>query len=223
MKKAELIAFLKTGTYDLSEIAEHFIAPKPNVSCMLSHYAKDGVIQMKKSLSRGCMVYTVPLYVSTNHEATISIPEPTTTDLNNIVETLSHRIVDQVMLRVMDELERRLTEMPVDLPSLRSQIEKLVPVKPTLPRVGIVGLLPTQAEILKRDFVDCLDLSFWNDEGTIKLKALCEASEVVVLHTRHMGHSADMIAKRYGDKIRRVTGGVSTVKRELEDFFVNRP
>lgn len=221
LNKDQLFSFLETGEYTLTQISEKFFSKKQPVSNMLSYYSTRGKIKMRKSYARGCAVYSVtpppaPIIVATP-------PEPASVDLNMVVESLSIRIVEQVMARVMEELERRIVELPIDYFQLAQRFKPEGSFTSTsrLPIIGVVGLLPNQAGELTSEFHDCLDLRFWNDDGSSKLKALAHHCELVILHTRHSSHSTDEILKGEKANILRVTGGVTSIKRALEEYFIN--
>ena len=220
LNKDRLFSLLETGEYTLSQISEKLFSKKQPVSAMLSYYSTRGQIKMRKSYLEGCMVYSI---ASAPTPVTTTPPDSTPIDLNMVVESLSIRITDQVMARVMEELERRVAELPIDYLQLSQRFKQGGSSTTTsrLPIIGVVGLLPNQAGELTSEFHDCLDLRFWNDDGSPKLKALAHHCELVILHTRHSSHSTDEILKGEKANILRVTGGVTSIKRALEEYFIN--
>ena len=152
--------------------------------------------------------------------------------IDSMVDELASSIAKQLANRIRDKLTRELeslapTQTPtVDTAPLLAQLAAPLVSQPathvkTLPKVGVVGLLPTQAGAISAEFAGCIDLVFWNDgddRGT--LKAMARNCDVVFLHTRHAGHATDQYLTTNGAELRRITGGVSNMKEALTSYFV---
>ena len=152
--------------------------------------------------------------------------------IDSMVDELASSIAKQLANRIRDKLTRELENLAptptptVDTAPLLAQLAAPLVSQPathikTLPKVGVVGLLPTQAGAISAEFAGCIDLVFWNegdDRGT--LKAMARNCEVVFLHTRHAGHATDQYLTTNGAELRRITGGVSNMKEALTSYFV---
>lgn len=90
----------------------------------------------------------------------------------------------------------------------------------TKPKVLIAGLLPAQAEEVKKDFSKLLDLKFWrSDESKDQLRALSKNCQVSVGMTNFMGHPADALLKDLSPRYIRHSGGIKTLKAALQELI----
>lgn len=93
------------------------------------------------------------------------------------------------------------------------------PVPLTRRKVLIAGLLPAQAEELKRDFAQHLDLRFWSsDESKDQLRNMAKSLETAIGVTSFMSHPADAILKDLVPNYLRHRGGIKTLKTTLQSL-----
>lgn len=91
----------------------------------------------------------------------------------------------------------------------------------TKARVLVAGLLPSQAEEVRKSFSQVLDLRFWNtDESKEHLRALSRNCEIAVGVTNFLSHPADSLLKDLSPKYIRHSGGVKTLKATLQELCV---
>lgn len=139
--------------------------------------------------------------------------------VTSIADRLATEIVSRVRVKLESEVARQLAEIP--LPPVPAM--PVAPPAPPKPVVGVVGLLPAQEEILRKEFGDIFTLRFWNDRtggSNGQLKSLGANCVAVFIHTDHAGHAAEDTLKAVGATIRRVPGGVTSMKDALTAYFV---
>jgi hypothetical protein len=138
--------------------------------------------------------------------------------VTSIADRLATEIVSQVRVKLESEVARQLAE--ITLPPV---VVAPPPPPPPKPVVGVVGMLPAQEEILRKEFDDIFTLRFWNDRtggSNGQLKSLGANCVAVFIHTDHAGHAAEDTLKSVGATIRRVPGGVTSMKDALTAYFV---
>lgn len=151
-------------------------------------------------------------------------------NLDDLIESMASSLVFSIVNKVKEKLPKALAAISMpEMVEKSSQPQKLLPapeveetrvIPTTLPKVGVVGLLPVQAGAISAKFANTFDLRFWNDgEDKGTLKGMAENCEVVFLHTRHAGHHTDQLLKAYGGNIRRVTGGVANMKTSIYGYY----
>ncbi|MHB1665994.1 hypothetical protein [Thiomonas sp.] len=102
------------------------------------------------------------------------------------------------------------------------------PSAPTVPReampkVLIVGLLNQQADQIRKQFGERLDLRFWAaDRPNPQLQALLDSADVVVGATKFITHSIDGALTRSKNYIR-MHGGVSRLRLQLKELLDSHP
>lgn len=78
-------------------------------------------------------------------------------------------------------------------------------------KVLIAGLLPRQAEIVKKRVKGC-QLEFWNKEESYpRLTSKASHSDVCVLAVNFLSHADEKAAKKGSDDIVKVAGGLRSV------------
>ena len=98
---------------------------------------------------------------------------------------------------------------------------KPAPAKPKLPRVCVVGLLPSQTRYAKEGFDDCLDLRFFSiDTSPQQLSSAFAECDVAVLMTKFINHTITNAAKK-APEYRLCPGGISGLREVLTDIYVN--
>ena len=151
--------------------------------------------------------------------------------IGEMIQTLSDAIAKQIAASVVVSLQASLTrELASVVPQhTMSQAKQLtlnlgnLPPEPpvTKPCIGILGLLPAQEEAVNAEFADVFDFRYWKEGGTIELKALARASDLVLV-TKWCAHSATETLKSVGCKWRFVNGGLSELKTILTALYVEK-
>lgn len=85
------------------------------------------------------------------------------------------------------------------------------------PRVLIMGLLPAQTNMIRREFDDFLDLRFWSvDDGASSLRSQAQHADLVVSFASHMRAGREAAAKSAAiGPFVRCHGGVSSLRKML--------
>jgi hypothetical protein len=89
--------------------------------------------------------------------------------------------------------------------------------RPSRPTVLVVGLLGSQAEAIKRDFSERLELRFLSqDDSQERMRQHCASAHVVYGMVGYMDHNTDaVLRKAAGDRYTRVNGTVGELTRLL--------
>ncbi len=148
--------------------------------------------------------------------------------IGEMIQNLSDAIAKQIAASVVVSLQASLTRelasvVPQQAPKqLTLNLGNLPPEPPVIkPRIGILGLLPAQVEVIEREFGDVFNLLYWKEEGSSALKAIGRTSEIVFV-TRWCAHSATETLKSVGAKWRFVEGGLSELKNLLTALYVEK-
>lgn len=91
-------------------------------------------------------------------------------------------------------------------------------------KVLIVGLLPSQENKINGDYNDMLDLRFLKPGGrkSDRLVSLAKTSDTVITLTKFVTHSDEDALKSAGVRITRVNGGLSMLRRVLDEIYLER-
>lgn len=148
--------------------------------------------------------------------------------IGEMIQNLSDAIAKQIAASVVVSLQASLTRelasvVPQQAPKqLTLNLGNLPPEPPVIkPRIGILGLLPAQVEVIEREFGDVFNLLYWKEEGSSALKAIGRTSEIVFV-TRWCAHSTTETLKSVGAKWRFVEGGLSELKNLLTALYVEK-
>jgi hypothetical protein len=148
--------------------------------------------------------------------------------IGEMIQNLSDAIAKQIAASVVVSLQASLTRelasvVPQQAPKqLTLNLGNLPPEPPVIkPRIGILGLLPAQVEVIEREFGDVFNLLYWKEEGSSTLKAIGRTSEIVFV-TRWCSHGATETLKSVGAKWRFVEGGLSELKNLLTALYVEK-
>lgn len=152
---------------------------------------------------------------------------------STLVRALISRAKAQLPAAIAQDLMPRLTLAPrpsaqaapevsevlLDVgPAIEALVRSGKPAAPVarLPRVGVVGLPPSQAGELTAEFSGVLELAFWTGQHPdAQLRALAKGCDAVFLHTRHAAHTVDAALTGADAKLYRVGGGVSQMKDKI--------
>lgn len=93
--------------------------------------------------------------------------------------------------------------------------------RPRKRRVMIVGLLPAQQDLISKEFGRELDLRFVTSSAQVsnRAKELSSRSDVAVLMTKFVNHSAEDTIKAGGIRMIRVSGGMSSLRDTLISIY----
>ena len=149
--------------------------------------------------------------------------------IGEMIQNLSDAIAKQIAASVVVSLQASLTRelasvIPQHVPPVKQLTLNLANLpEPAVikPRVGIVGLLPAQIDVIEKEFGDVFEIRYWKDDGVAALKALGRASEVVLV-TKWCNHSATEVLKGVGAKWRFVDGGLTELKTMLTALYVEK-
>jgi hypothetical protein len=148
--------------------------------------------------------------------------------IGEMIQNLSDAIAKQIAASVVVSLQASLTRelasvVPQQAPKqLTLNLGNLPPEPPvTKPRIGVLGLLPAQVDVIEREFGDVFNIHYWKEEGSAILKAIGRTSEIVFV-TRWCAHSATETLKGVGAKWRFVEGGLSELKSLLTALYVEK-
>ena len=162
-------------------------------------------------------------------KTTVSIAPPAPMTLDALVSSLARAISEQVLAQVQLNLAQSVHAMlPAPAPTVDYVPVKQVLAEPApaaaeatvLPKIGVVGLLPTQAGVIAEKFGSALDISFWSaDDPFSKLDAISKTCEAVFIHVRHISHTTDHYLKGCKANVIRVTGGTSNMVDRIRTYF----
>jgi hypothetical protein len=148
--------------------------------------------------------------------------------IGGMIQNLSDAIAKQIAASVVVSLQASLTRelasvVPQQAPKqLTLNLGNLPPEPPVIkPRIGILGLLPAQVDVIEREFGDVFNINYWKEEGSSTLKAIGRTSEIVFV-TRWCSHGATETLKSVGAKWRFVEGGLSELKNLLTALYVEK-
>lgn len=106
-----------------------------------------------------------------------------------------------------------------------SYLEKLINInkqkiqKVKKKKILIVGLIHKQFNDIKSEFDDKFDLKLWaNDGSNTTLRQMIKYSDHVIIMTNFISHSIDATVAQSNVKFTRISGGISTLKDELNNF-----
>lgn len=113
----------------------------------------------------------------------------------------------------------------IDLPLTRDAVEPEVVLPKVVGRklkVGIVGLLGGQKQIIMKDFADALDLKFFETtkSKTKQFESGVSQCDVAIGMVNFINHGVEPVIRNAGVPYIQVRGGMSTLKDKLTEMFV---
>ena len=90
------------------------------------------------------------------------------------------------------------------------------PVKKKI--VLVIGLLDEQAKKIAAEFGEQVNLRFWKNHNVAKLKSLAAQSDITLMLSSFLSHSHEEAVRDSTSSWKRVFGGMSSVRRELDAF-----
>ena len=146
--------------------------------------------------------------------------------IQNLSDAIAKQIAASVVVSLQASLTRELASVVPQQVSAPKQITlnlgNLPPLPPvTKPRIGVLGLMPAQVDVIEREFGDVFNIHYWKEEGSAILKAIGRTSEIVFV-TKWCAHSATETLKGVGAKWRFVEGGLSELKSLITALYVEK-
>jgi hypothetical protein len=87
-------------------------------------------------------------------------------------------------------------------------------------KILIAGLLPSQANVIRKEFADKFNLQFWGaDESPHRLRLLAKEADVTVGYVSFLSHSHDDIMKGNAKQFVRHGGGMTGLKARLRGLM----
>ena len=86
--------------------------------------------------------------------------------------------------------------------------------------ISVIGLMPAQASMLANEFRNKADIRFWDKGNALsKLKSLATKSDRVFMRTQLTNHNTSAILRNAQAKVTLVHGGISMLRKNLEEFL----
>lgn len=165
-----------------------------------------------------------PIVVAPEVKEEEVIPAPTVVEYQSNFNAALIDTVDRIATSFRDMLKQRLTqaaneafqEAEEEFKKSIKQVSKNIVRR--LPKVALCGLMPNQANEIRKEFSSFFDLVFVGaDEKTTRLKDVSVNADFVVLDTKFISHQhQEQVRKHKG--LHMVNGGVSAIKDKLVEL-----
>lgn len=142
----------------------------------------------------------------------------------NQLEINTGKSLPQIGDRLIGEQEKQeVIDLEVDSSGLNGT-DITVQKKPSvrLPKIGIAGLIPSQAGEITKTFGGTADFTFWDAESNLSMLKPMATCDVVFIHTNHIPHTAISKLKTHGANTVNVGGGVNAMKTAIRNFFKDK-
>lgn len=98
-----------------------------------------------------------------------------------------------------------------------------IPPAPPKPRITIVGLLANQQQMILSEYNEVFDLKMFHtdDAQGSSFRAAAENSAAVFTMVSFINHTVENVIKSMKGKVIRVTGGMTSLRDKLNDYFIN--
>lgn len=98
-----------------------------------------------------------------------------------------------------------------------------IPPTPPKPRITIVGLLANQQQMILSEYNEVFDLKMFHtdDAQGSSFRAAAENSAAVFTMVSFINHTVENVIKSMKGKVIRVTGGMTSLRDKLNDYFIN--
>lgn len=99
-----------------------------------------------------------------------------------------------------------------------------IPPAPPKPRITVVGLLASQQQMILNEYSEVFDLKMFHtdDAQGASFRAAAENSAAVFTMVSFINHAVENVIKSMKGKVIRVTGGMTSLRDKLNDYFVNQ-
>lgn len=129
--------------------------------------------------------------------------------LTDIEKNIENKIISRI-----SELENVL----IDLSSNKS--DNTITPKLKKKKILIVGLLHNQFNEIKHEYSEYFDLKLWSLDSSIpKLKSMLTYSDHTLVMVNFINHSADGVIANAKNPYSRISGGMSSLKDELDKLI----
>lgn len=145
-----------------------------------------------------------------------------------LVDAIIEQYIKPLLMQGIAEAIRSATiqvkgsGIPVEAPPFEPAAPPTTEARKRLPRVLILGLLPSQLGQISAEFGHRFDIIGWGNTDHKALKQLAMNSDMVLNHVRHGGHAVEGTLKSVGVTPIRVLGGVSSMREELRKLVAER-
>ena len=117
------------------------------------------------------------------------------------------------------EIDNLLGKPQESTPQPAPTVIEIKPVSDAIRKaVVVVGLLPAQADMIRREFQAGFELAFYDTEHLGRMTNILPHADVVILMTDFISHSHSDLFDKLARLIR-VPGGMSSIRKALRDFY----
>lgn len=146
---------------------------------------------------------------------------------SSVADVLGRALAASLQRVVEEQVQKAITLASEQVASLTGQSQPSSAAAPqeqksSAPRVTVVGLLPGQVDMIRREFGQELHLSFVNSDKTEadRLRKLCQNSSHVISMCAFMSHSTENVIKTTRAHHTRISGGMSSLRERLTAIYV---
>lgn len=148
-------------------------------------------------------------------------PVPSEESTTPVVDDLLEALADAVAIKFAEAFRRSMQRQLREIaPAIAEQLQLEPPQSRQSKRsLLVVGLLPAQAETMRKRFGDRLDLRFVSSQETPQvISSRIGNSDKVILMTNFINHSHQNAAMQAAgrDNVLLVTGGISSLTKQLD-------
>lgn len=176
------------------------------VSSRLSMMFRSGSVQRKPGRTPKRYQYFIARYEEPVRNEIVQ-EEPTSDLFGMLLDAVAKRVVEQMTPILRQEIAAYVQTLPEPLRK---------PQKVKLPKILVVGPLPGQGRVLKREFKGLADIIVVHSDDKAQLAgAAAKEAETTILWTNYIGHDVEDSVKKVGVKPLRVRGGLTELKRKI--------
>jgi predicted Zn-ribbon and HTH transcriptional regulator len=146
---------------------------------------------------------------------------------SSVADVLGKALAASLQRVVEEQVQKAITLASEQVASLTGQGKPVTAAATqektsSAPRVTVVGLLPGQVDMIRREFGQELHLSFVNSDKTEadRLRKLCQNSSHVISMCAFMSHSTESVIKTTRAHHTRISGGMSSLRERLTAIYV---
>lgn len=103
-----------------------------------------------------------------------------------------------------------------------ADISETEEVKKRLPKVGVIGMNPTQAGAIIATFGESAEFEFWKDDGENRLRSLGMSCDVIFVNLGNASHKYTQMLDAMDAEYIRVQNGTSNMKSAIKKYFAER-
>ena len=143
----------------------------------------------------------------------------TSTIVSLVVPKISKMLVSEIIGQVKLQLPEAMKELTLPKISTKEAEKASTGKSKEVPKVLVMGLLPTQMNLVKAEFGELLDLRFWMDKNITHLKDMAKAADKVVAYLPHTSHKHTQAVEYVGKKVEVCRQGHETIREKLTEIF----